>query len=150
MVGKVATWPGDIPYTGTPGSVKLWGNDVITPQNTYYSIAVLDPNKNVIQSGIYQFTGTQTIDLSNAQQILPTPSAPTIGKMTEYVSVASSPGTTITLPSTPYPGTLVLVWRSGIKLSVAAGDYTISGPVITLPYLTGDVIDVVYTASSTS
>src|SRR5208337_890227 len=70
MVGKIASWPTDIPYVGAAISVPLWGNDVITPIGTYYSIAVLDANKNVIQSGIYQFTGTHTIDLSNAVQIV--------------------------------------------------------------------------------
>lgn len=55
----------------TPISVLLWGNDVITPANTFYEIAILDPNKDVIQCGMYQFTGSGTTDLSNASQILP-------------------------------------------------------------------------------
>ena len=70
MIGKIASWPGDIAYTGSQITVMLWGNDVIAPAGTYYAIAILDANKNVIQSGIYQFTGTQTIDLSNAVQIV--------------------------------------------------------------------------------
>jgi hypothetical protein len=50
----------------TPLSILLYGNDVITPAGTFYEIAVLDANKNAIQAGNYQFSGTETIDLSNA------------------------------------------------------------------------------------
>ena len=148
MIGKVATWPGDIPYLGAPGTVKLWGNDVISPAGTFYFIAVLDPNHNVIQSGIYTFSGTQNVDLSNLQPILPQPSL----LMTEYVVVMTGPGLSVTLPSTPSPGTLVQLWRSGIKLSVVAGDYSIAGAVVTFaqPYLKGDVIDVIYSYSTTT
>jgi hypothetical protein len=34
-------------------SQLLWGNDVIAPVNTFYEVAMLDTNKNVIQAGIY-------------------------------------------------------------------------------------------------
>lgn len=78
MIGKSVSWPGDIPYTGSALNVKLWGNDVLTPSNTYYSIAVLDENRNVIQSGLYQFSGTQTIDLSAAPQVIPSVPPPPI------------------------------------------------------------------------
>jgi hypothetical protein len=54
-------------------SVMLWGNDVINPAGTYYAITLLDGDGNILQTGAYQFTGTQTIDLSNATQIYPTP-----------------------------------------------------------------------------
>lgn len=77
-IGKVSSWPGDIPYTGTPLSIALWGNDVITPgpDQTYYAIAVIDSNGNVVQTGCYQFDGAQTIDLSNAPQMFPSPTPP--------------------------------------------------------------------------
>lgn len=39
----------------TPLSQVLYGNDVITPASTFYEIALLDQNRNVIQSGMYQF-----------------------------------------------------------------------------------------------
>jgi hypothetical protein len=81
MIGSVASWPGDIAYTGTALSIKLWGNDVITPGpgTTYYSIAVLDANRNIIQSGAYQFSGTQTVDLSTATPYIPAaPTNPTV------------------------------------------------------------------------
>lgn len=50
-------------------SLPLYGNDQITPGGTYYSISVLDDKKNVVQCGIYQFTGSATVDLSTATQI---------------------------------------------------------------------------------
>lgn len=74
LIGKVTSWPGDIPYVGAgPQTVMLWGNDVITPLGTYYCISILDDKRNVIQSGEYQMTGTQTIDLSTATQVAPSP-----------------------------------------------------------------------------
>lgn len=74
MIGKVTSWPGDIPYIGAgPQQVMLWGNDVITPLGTYYCISVLDDKRNIIQSGVYQFMGTQTIALSAATQVAPSP-----------------------------------------------------------------------------
>lgn len=55
----------------TPISVELFGNDVITPANTFYEVSVLDQNQDVIQSAIYQFNGSGTTDLADAQPILP-------------------------------------------------------------------------------
>jgi hypothetical protein len=66
MAGRIATWPEDIPYLGVAQAIKLWGNDVITPPNTYYMISILDNKRNVIQAVPYQFTGTTTYDLSTA------------------------------------------------------------------------------------
>ncbi len=65
-------------YTLATGiaSIPLWGNDVIYPSNTYYSIAFMDDKSNVVQCGAYQFLGSGARDLSNASQILPPP--PTI------------------------------------------------------------------------
>jgi len=72
MLAKV----GPVQYSLADGTfdsgLKLWGNDQITPLNqTYYCITIEDDKKNIVQSGIYQFSGTQTIDLSNAPQINP-------------------------------------------------------------------------------
>ena len=77
-IAKVASWPGDFPFTGTMLTIPLWGNDVIVPgpDVTYYAISVLDTNKNVLQTACYRFDGTQTIDLSNAVPIVPAPVPP--------------------------------------------------------------------------
>lgn len=45
-------------------SFQLWGNDVITPAGTFYTIAVKDDNGNIVQMNAYQFTGAGTFDLS--------------------------------------------------------------------------------------
>lgn len=60
-----------LPYQSIPLSVTLWGNDVIIPPGTYYSIAILDSDKNVIQTGAYVFTGTNTYDLSSLSPTFP-------------------------------------------------------------------------------
>lgn len=55
------------PQTGSgPLTQQVWGNDVITPVNTFYEVAVLDQNRNVVSCAAYQFTGSGTIDLSTA------------------------------------------------------------------------------------
>jgi hypothetical protein len=65
---------GPVEYTLIDGTtdtgIKLWGNDVIDPSGTFYSIAIVDNKRNVVQCGMYQFTGAGTIDLSNAPQIV--------------------------------------------------------------------------------
>lgn len=70
MIAKVG--PTDIPYVGTPLVVTLFGNDQITPLGiTYYSIALLDDKKNVLQSGAYIFNGTSSLDLSTQTPVFP-------------------------------------------------------------------------------
>ena len=76
MVAKVASWPADIPYTGTALSIPLWGNDVITPDGTYYAISVLDAGRNVIQSASYKLIGTGSFDLSSLTPYFPPPPTP--------------------------------------------------------------------------
>lgn len=74
-------------------SIPIWGNDVITPAGvTYYSVAVLDDRGNVVQAGMYQFTGSGTIDLSTAPQLnlQPLPPVPPVPTTDIYVIVAPS------------------------------------------------------------
>jgi hypothetical protein len=54
-------------------TMTLWGNDVITPANTYYTFTVTDENGNVIQVNAYQFLGPGTYDLSNTPLFNPPP-----------------------------------------------------------------------------
>lgn len=58
------------PQEGTTAiSEELWGNDAIIPPGTFYEIAVLDQDKNVIQAGAYQFAQTDgELDLSQLPQ----------------------------------------------------------------------------------
>jgi hypothetical protein len=57
-------------------SQKLYGNDVITPAGTYYSLSVEDENESRIQTQAYQFTGSGSIDISGLipfNPVLPVP-----------------------------------------------------------------------------
>lgn len=63
--------------SSSPASVKLWGNDVITPDTTFYCIEVIDSRGVVIQAGNYRLTGTGLLDLSNLLPFL-SPSPPPI------------------------------------------------------------------------
>lgn len=68
--------PEDFYDSGSGITTTLWGNDVLDPSGTYYAITVLDGAGNIVQTGAYSFTGTQTIDLSDADQIYPVPPSP--------------------------------------------------------------------------
>jgi hypothetical protein len=109
---------GPVEYTLLDGTldagILLWGNDVITPLNqTYYSITVEDAKKNVVQCGAYQFTGSGTIDLSNAPQINPGIGTPPLQYATADIWLIQP--TTIVPP----PG-------SGIILAPAGTVYTLT------------------------
>lgn len=116
-------------------SIKLFGNDQITPGNTFYSIAVLDADKNVIQQGNYLLTGAGTYDLSNLSPILP-PSAIGSGILVALFQAAptmqDAAGTvdgantlfTFTAPAGATP--LVAVYAGGVYQSLANGDYSLA------------------------
>jgi hypothetical protein len=107
--------------TGT-FSTALWGNDAITPAGTYYTIALLDGQGNVVQSGAYQLTGAGTFDLSSLLPIT-TPSqaalflsalignAPTFQVATGTVNSVNTVFT-FTAPQTPTP--VLAVFAGGI------------------------------------
>lgn len=60
------------PQSGsTPLSQELYGNDVITPSGTFYEIAVLDSNKDVVQANNYTLTGAGPYDLSTLSPVVP-------------------------------------------------------------------------------
>lgn len=145
-IAKVASWPSDILFEGQAISVFLWGNDVISPAGTYYEIAVIDTLGNVVQSGIYQFTGTETIDLSNATQIMqPSPLSPLVIEIGQLLKAAGVAGSlTYTLPYTVAPNTIVKLFWNGLKL--LSTNYTISGVTVTLNFTpaTGDTLETVY------
>jgi hypothetical protein len=114
------TGPFAVYSTGAAISTQLWGNDQITPANTYYSIEILDGEDNVVQCGAYQFTGGGSIDLSNAPQIVP-PYGFSLGALRTMVCSNIVPGTTFQAP-----GQVVSVYYNGVLLRPTI-DYTISG-----------------------
>jgi hypothetical protein len=133
-IGKVSSWFVDVPYPGAQITVKLWGNDQITPAGTYYQISVLDTNRNVVQSGIYQFTGMATIDLSSAPQITP-PQPAGLAQLVFQACTGAVPGTNYTAP-----GQIVAVAYNGVLLepglSAPELSYTVTGSTIALNFST--------------
>lgn len=128
-------------------SVKLWGNDVITPSNTFYQITVMDAQARVIQSGIYQFTGTQTVDLSSAGQITNPSFSPPLTREVGYEFLAISTVTSFALPSSPAPGTKVKLWWQGLFQGYNGGrNFSVSGATVNLNFSiqSGDYVDVLY------
>ena len=65
-----------IAMTGGGYNFKLWGNDVIAPAGTFYTVKVVDANGNTVQTNAYQWTGTQTVSLATATAINPAPPLP--------------------------------------------------------------------------
>lgn len=129
----------------TPISQKLWGNDVITPAITFYEIAVLDQNKEVIQVGAYQFGNADgTVDLSSVAQFTG-PYGFQLADLTYQPCTGTIGGNTFVSP-----GRIVAVTYNGVIMPESAGpfpllSYTIGadGVTITLNFNTqaGDRID---------
>lgn len=149
MVGQVLAFPKDLPYTGAQITVKLWGNDVITPASTFYSISILDQNKNVIQAGAYQFAGTVTVDLSSLSQF----QFPGQGTSTGVIAASFSAVPTIqqasgtvngvnkvfTFSAGPSPTPFIALYAGGVFQSGTTGDYTLvysGGNVWTITFTT--------------
>jgi hypothetical protein len=137
VIAEVSSWFVDVPYYGTPGTIKLWGNDVILPgpDVTYYAISVLDTNKNVVQTALYQFDGTETVDLSSATPINP-PSPPSIPSLQYLPCTGVVPGTFYTAP-----GKVIAAAYNGVLMPRGAAlptlSYTLSGDtVISLNFTT--------------
>jgi hypothetical protein len=106
--------PEDFYDTGSGIEVQLWGNDVLQPPGTYYAITVLDGAGNIVQTGAYRFTGTETIDLSNATQITPGPPPPPIPVLeVQYVAaLPAAPQPANTLYTAP--GAVIEVYYNGV------------------------------------
>jgi len=147
IIGEVSSWFVDIPYFGTPGTIDLWGNDQITAGevtgDTYYAISVLDTNKNVVQTQLYQFSAG-TYDLSGAIPFNP-PNPPGIPHLELAACSGAVPGSVYTAPGVIVPGG---VFHNGAQLrpglSLPFVSYTQSGDsTITLNITTeaGDRVD---------
>lgn len=128
------TGPKDYLYEGSQITIMLWGNDVINPVGTYYAITILDGDDNIVQSGAYQFTGTQTIDLSSAPQITPTNS------LRYFDCTGDVPGMVYKAPGVVvianYNGVAL---RPGIDFSLSAGGKQIN---LTFSTFAGEVVPI--------
>lgn len=133
------------------GSITLWGNDVINPVNaTYYAITVEDDKKNVVQAGIYQFTGTQTLDLSQAAQISPYIGVPPLQYITADLFQITVPSSVYTLTQDVFGGMLLGLFYNG-ALQIPGLHYTLNGRTVTLNGWTtgaGDNLYASYVAAS--
>lgn len=123
----------------TPLSVQLFGNDVIMPGNTFYEVALLDADQNVIQTGMYSLTGSGSFDLSQVPQILPPFNLGFVITTLAYLACNATPR----LPNNTFtaPGPPVAVAYNGVLLGPEY--YSISGTQINLTFTTelGDRID---------
>jgi hypothetical protein len=129
------TGPFDEYSTGAALSITLFGNDQITPTGTYYSIEILDGEDNVVQCGAYIFTGSTTIDLSNAAQIVPGGYVPSLPQLKYLPCAGAVPGTIYTAP-----GPIVALFYNGVALPAGQAlptlSYTAVGNVATLNFTT--------------
>ena len=115
---------GPLYLDSTNGSIStlLWG------------IALLDDQRNIVQAGLYQLTGSGTVDLSSLTPIIqPGQSITGItgffsGAPTAQLAAGTVDGAnaafTFTAPPSPTP--LVAVYAGGIYQSAQNGDYSIA------------------------
>lgn len=129
LIGRV----GPVYLESTSGTFTtfLWGNDVINPSGTYYTISLLDGQGNVVQCAAYQLTGSGTVDLSSLSPII-TPaqgspgitavfaSAPTIQQCSGALDTVNK-NFTFSAPASPTP--LIAVHAAGIFLT-PTNDYS--------------------------
>lgn len=122
--GLVArTAPINVPCPAGTFNFALWGNDVITPAGTFYTVQVLDDNGNVIQVNAYQFTGAGSFDLSTVAPFNPPP----------LVVVAANP---------------VLLNPPGNAVQTIAGGLIIQGPLtVTGGFAFGGLVTVAFSAT---
>lgn len=52
-------------------TITFYGNDVISPANTYYKITVTDSTETMSVFDFYQFSGTGTFDLTTLTPFVP-------------------------------------------------------------------------------
>ena len=137
-LAKVSSPYLDIPFTGAAISVPLWANSQISPSGTYYAISVLDTNKNVVQTGIYQFSQitATTIDLSSAPQIVQ-PAAPQIFNMVALPTRGTVPGTVFTIPTPVWAGQVLGVFYRGSFYNPS--NFTVSGQTLTMNFACTEV-----------
>jgi hypothetical protein len=98
-------------YQTSPGanfSVNLWGNDAITPANTYYQVSFYGAGQSLIATEIYQFNGSGTFDLSEVTPIVVTASVPlglaAVAYSGSYTDLSNRPGSDGVLVTSPYSG----------------------------------------------
>jgi hypothetical protein len=128
-------------YEGPQGttelSLMLYGNDVIQPAGTFYEIAVLDANKDVVQANNYNLTGSGTFDLSTLIPIV----GP-LGFLMTFLHYTQCSGSLVGGNQTfTAPGNIIAASYNGILMN--STQCTIAGNTVTLTFNPepGDRID---------
>lgn len=124
----------------TPVSIGLYVNTAIQPAGTFYEIAVLDQDKNVIQANNYILNATTSnpVDLSNLLPIVPPYGFPA-GNLA-YQPCTAAGATYVS------PGIVIAATYNGIILPLGLAAPTLSytldttGKIIT-PNFTPDALD---------
>lgn len=131
-----------VPQLVGPGpaiSQVLWGNDQITPGSTFYSIAVMDGKKNIVQAANYRLTGSGG-DLSTLAPILAPYGFP-LGDLSYQPCAGPVPGSVYHAP-----GPIIAVTYNGVILPEEAATgltwFRGSGNSVNLNFTTqaGDLI----------
>ena len=139
------TSPLAIVCTAGAYSFKLWGNDVILPAGSFYTVRVVDANGNTVQINAYLFTGTQTIDLSSATPYNPVPVPPAPVPPLGF-GVCSPAGPQVSGTLYIAPGPVAMVFYGGVAQRPGI-DYTlVTADSFTLNFaiLTGETIYALY------
>lgn len=123
--GDTSAWTTIDGTSGGPG-IPLWGNDAIFPSNTFYSVAVADAKKNIVQCGIYQFTGSGEMDLSGVSQLPTAPGTPLFADDQPLSGTINGINAAFSLPQSPQPQSSVQLYKNGV-LQKQGTDYTMQG-----------------------
>jgi hypothetical protein len=132
LIGQTAPLP--IDCTGGDYDFELWGTDVISPSGTFYTVTVIDANNNVVQINAYQFSGTETVDLSSETPYNPPPPVPPgfrwIFDEVPTPPIDDSGNDTFTLSEAPNPPSSLNFFKNGSRMTDGIG-ITLSGATIT-------------------
>jgi hypothetical protein len=72
-------------------SQPIYGNDVISPPGTYYTLSVNDEENNRVQTQAYKLTGTGSIDISALPPYNPVNPIPALQFMaTDFIAISST------------------------------------------------------------
>ena len=121
VLGRLTTLDVDADASGD-FEAELWGNDIIAPAGTYYTVTVKDSNGDIMQVNAYVFTEGQSYDLDTVQPFDPNQPPPQIPPaiVNQLLIVAFS--------ATPnFPGDQYTAW--GITLTGDVTSSTMSGIV---------------------
>jgi len=120
--------------TGSSFSTTLWGNDAITPSNTYYQVDYYT-GTTLISSGVYQFIGSGSYDLSTTSPVVVQPTQP-LG-YGYYIPVlpanivpsgaVDGTNTVFSFTAAPAPTPLIFVFLDGVlQANAGAADYSLA------------------------